>query len=176
MSLEHSDLDDLDFFPESSAHEMALARWEQRLGGMYDIVAAVAGDERHTRDIVAVTDPVDETTATAAEGDQTCPFTGTKGAACPITGILASASDALTGTVRSADAAPSTKKSVPKDQGGEASESQAEGEKCPWPFVMMHDPVAGHRDHRLKNMALGAALAALLVAQAVPLLLGQRLQ
>jgi hypothetical protein len=41
---------------------------------------------------------------------------------------------------------------------------------------MMHDPVAGHRDHRLKNMALGAALAALLVAQAVPLLLGQRLQ
>jgi hypothetical protein len=67
MSLEHSDLDDLDFFPESSAHEMALARWEQRLGGMYDIVAAVAGDERHTRDIVAVTDLVDETGATGSD-------------------------------------------------------------------------------------------------------------
>jgi heme oxygenase len=99
MSLEQSDLDDVAFFPESKAHEMALARWEHRLGGMYDIVASMAGDDRHTRKIVSAAEVVTEILPAGASGtegeDQACPFTGTKGGVCPITGIIASASDAL---------------------------------------------------------------------------------
>mmetsp|Transcript_61100 Transcript_61100/g.108989 ORF Transcript_61100/g.108989 Transcript_61100/m.108989 type:complete len:82 (+) Transcript_61100:16-261(+) len=47
-----------------------------------------------------------------------------------------------------------------------AHAQQLEPQKCPWPFVMLHDPKGGLTDHPWKNVAVGVT-AVTLVAMAV---------
>lgn len=146
MSLEQGDLDDLSFVPQHEDGRQALSRWEARLAKSYTVVGSIDGDTRSSLDLSPATTP--PAPAPAAAG--ACPFSGaTSGAdgealSCPF-GFGAQEKE------RSLSKSPI--RTVQKE-----APSAVAAAECPWPFVMLHDPLQGGTRHLAKNVALVAAV------------------
>lgn len=147
MSLEASDLDDLDYVPNTEDEKRALARWESRLSAMYKVVGYLKGDDRRLLDLApSAAAPSSEPTEQASS----CPFTGNTatpgeaGGSCPF-GFGTGSAAAPAATAKETESIAHT------------------GPECPWPFIMLHDPARGNEVHRAKNTAamVGAAGIAL---------------
>ena len=71
------------------------------------------------------------------------------------------------GKAESASAPNASQKAVLKRNLAEAGEGAPAEPECPWPFIMLHDPVKGHAAHAAKNAKAALGAAALAVAAAV---------
>ena len=121
----------------------------------------MAGDERRGLDLAPAAGAAPAAAAPAAADGESCPFTGQaakEGEGCPF---------GFGGKAESASAPNASQKAVLKRNLAEAGEGAPAEPECPWPFVMLHDPVKGHAAHAAKNAKAALGAAALAVAAAV---------
>jgi len=149
MSLSESDLDDLGYMPGTPEEEAALVRWESRLGAMYSVVGYIEGDNRRHVKLKANDSLLDAKTHTTHEdtadgGKDACPFTGKKEGTCPF-GFEGGGS-------------------VTKTGGKTQQLHESDTGECPWPFIMLHDPLGGWGKHRDKNVVLGVSASVALLS------------
>ena len=167
--------------PGTPQQHGSLSKWEARLSNMYAVVAYLEGDDRWRATLEPpVEEEVEEKAGAAGatggekkeeggeDGDAAaCPFTGqtAAGGQCPF-GFGGGGSGTteegggMKGATDGAEGAGIEEKLL-FGEGEGVSGLQGE---CPWPFIMMHDPVGGAVRHAGKNMAAAVVLIAVLLA------------